>query len=80
LNGGEIMGIWNAEYECMDREKLMELQGYRLRKTVERVYNNVPHYRQKMKDKGIEPGDIKSVHDIHKLPLTYKQDLRDTYP
>jgi phenylacetate-CoA ligase len=29
---------------------------------------------------GIEPGDIKSVDDLKKLPFTYKQDLRDTYP
>jgi len=74
------MGIWNAEYECMDREKLFELQSERLRNTVQRVYSNVPHYRQKMKEKGIEPGDIKTVEDLKKLPFTYKQDLRDTYP
>ncbi len=74
------MGIWNPEYECMPREQLRELQGKRLKKTVERVYNNVPLYRQKMVDKGIEPGDIKSIDDLKSLPYTYKQDLRDTYP
>lgn len=74
------MGIWNAGYECMDREQLFELQSERLRNTVQRVYSNVPYYRQKMKEKGVEPGDIKTVHDINKLPFTYKQDLRDTYP
>jgi phenylacetate-CoA ligase len=74
------MGIWNAEYECMDREKLMELQGERLRNTVQRVYSNVNYFRQKMKDKGVEPGDINTVQDLRKLPFTYKQDLRDTYP
>lgn len=74
------MGIWNAEYECMDREKLRELQGERLRKTVRRVYDNVAYYRQKMKDKGVEPGDIQTVDDLKKLPFTYKQDLRETYP
>jgi len=74
------MGIWNAEYECMDREKLFELQSERLRNTVKRVYENVPHYRQKMKEKGVEPGDIRTVEDLRKLPFTYKQDLRDTYP
>jgi len=58
------MGIWNAEYECMDRERLYELQGKRLRSTVKRVYENVPYYRQKMKEKGVEPGDIKNVDDL----------------
>jgi phenylacetate-CoA ligase len=74
------MGIWNAEYECMDRERLYELQGERLRSTVKRVYENVPYYRQKMKEKGVEPGDIKTVDDLKKLPFTCKQDLRNTYP
>ncbi len=74
------MSIWNAKYECMEREQLLELQGHRLCDTVQRVYSNVPLYRQKMKDKGIEPGDVKSVQELRNLPFTYKQDLRDTYP
>lgn len=74
------MGIWNAEFECMEREKLSRLQGQRLSNTVQRVYTNVAYYRQKMKDKGVEPGDIQTVEDLRKLPFTYKQDLRDTYP
>jgi len=74
------MGIWNTEVECMEREKLSELQAQRLCNTVQRVHSNVAFYRQKMKDRGVEPGDIKTVEDLRKLPFTYKQDLRDTYP
>lgn len=74
------MGIWNAECECMEREKLLKLQGERLRDTVQRVYSNVPYFRQKMIEKRVEPDDIKSVEDLKKLPFTYKQDLRNTYP
>ena len=33
-----------------------------------------------MDKKGIKPSDIKSVDDLHLLPFTCKQDLRDTYP
>lgn len=33
-----------------------------------------------MQDMGIEPGDIKSIDDLSKLPFTTKQDLRDNYP
>ena len=29
---------------------------------------------------GIEPGDIKSIEDIGKLPFTTKEDLRENYP
>ena len=74
------MKYWNEHFECMPREEIKILQSRRLQKLVDRVYNNVPHYRQKMIDAGVEPGDIKTVEDIVKLPFTTKQDLRDTYP
>jgi len=64
----------------MSREEMNRLQSERLIKTVERVYFNVPHYREKMQKIGLEPGDIKGVEDLSKLPFTTKQDLRDTYP
>ncbi|WP_449257635.1 phenylacetate--CoA ligase family protein [Chlorobium limicola] len=72
--------IWNAHYECMEREELRKLQGERLQAMVEKVYFNVPFYRLKLQEKGIEPGDIRSIDDLQKLPFTTKQDLRDTYP
>ena len=64
----------------MSRDEMKVLQSRRLQKLVDRVYNRVPHYRTKMMEAGVEPGDIKSVEDIVKLPFTTKQDLRDTYP
>ena len=72
--------IWNEYHECMDRERLAELQGERLRDMVERIYFNVPFYRNKLQEMGIEPGDIRSIEDLKKLPFTTKQDLRDNYP
>ena len=71
---------WQKEYETMDREALRELQGKRLRATVERVYNNVAPYRKKMDDIGLTPADINSIDDLKKLTFTTKQDLRDAYP
>jgi len=72
--------IWNAHYECMEREELRKLQGERLPAMVEKVYFNVPFYRLKLQEKGIEPGDIRTIDDLQKLPFTTKQDLRDNYP
>ena len=71
---------WDEKNECTDMEELRELQGVRLKDTVGRVYGAVPYYRKKMKDMGIEPGDIRSVDDLSKLPFTTKSDLRDNYP
>ncbi|WP_058485838.1 phenylacetate--CoA ligase family protein [Defluviitalea phaphyphila] len=72
--------IWNEHKECMSREELRILQGKRLCEMVERVYHNVPFYRKKMQELGLEPGDIKGIDDLPKLPFTTKQDLRDNYP
>lgn len=72
--------IWNEAKECMSRDELEYLQGKRLVKVVDRVYHNVEFYRKKMQAMGIEPGDVNGIEDLHKLPYTTKDDLRDTYP
>ena len=72
--------IWNETKECISRDELAELQSKRLVKVVNRVYHNVEYYRKKMQEVGIEPGDIRGIEDITKLPYTTKNDLRDTYP
>ncbi|MEL7563384.1 MAG: phenylacetate--CoA ligase [Dehalobacterium sp.] len=72
--------IWDIEHECMSRSKLEELQLERLKWTVNRVYNNVPHYRKKFDEMGVKPEDIKSLQDVARLPFTTKVDLRDNYP
>lgn len=74
------MAIWNKDIETMPREKLEELQLKRLQETVNRVYENVKPYREKMDKAGIKPDDIKTLNDLSKLPFTVKQDLRDNYP
>lgn len=72
--------IWNQAKECMSRDQMHHLQSVRLKNIVSRVYHNVPFYRNKMQQIGIEPGDIKTIDDLSKLPFTTKQDLRDNYP
>ena len=74
------MEIWNRHFECMDRNGLKHVQSERLRETVERVYFNVPYYRDKMQRAGLGPESIRTIDDIAKLPFTTKQDLRDNYP
>ena len=74
------MEVWNKHFECMDRNELKEVQNERLRETVERVYFNVPYYRNKMQEAGLGPENIKSIDDLSKLPFTTKNDLRDNYP
>ncbi|MEG1999425.1 MAG: phenylacetate--CoA ligase, partial [Bacteroidales bacterium] len=72
--------IWNKTKESMGRDEMRELQGARLRKLIDRVYHNVPFYREKMQLLGMIPDDIQTIDDIKLLPFTTKQDLRDNYP
>lgn len=67
-------------HECMSRDEMAVLQGKKLVRTVQRCYDNVPFYHNKMKDMGLEPGDIRGIEDIVKLPFTTKEDLRNNYP
>jgi len=72
--------IWNEKIECASRDEMDAIQTERLKKTVTNIYHNISFYRSKMQEKGLVPGDIKSIKDISKLPFTNKSDLRDNYP
>ena len=71
---------YQPEIETMPLEELQKLQSERLVEQVKHVYDNVPYYRQKMEEKGVKPGDIRGIEDLHKLPFITKDDLRDQYP
>lgn len=73
------MSYWQRE-ETLSEEEKRQVQSERLIETVKRVYDHVPFYHEKMAEMGIEPGDIKGIEDLNKLPFTTKQDLRDHYP
>ena len=64
----------------MEVAALRALQSQRLRESVARVYETVPHYRAKLDAAGVKPADIRGLEDIGRLPFTTKDDLRETYP
>ncbi|MBT9598289.1 MAG: phenylacetate--CoA ligase [Vitreoscilla sp.] len=66
--------------ETASRDELAALQLQRLKATLARVYENVPHYRQAFDAKGVHPSDLKSLADLAKFPFTTKHDLRANYP
>ncbi|HIP83357.1 MAG TPA: phenylacetate--CoA ligase family protein [Desulfocapsa sulfexigens] len=71
---------WESEKECMPREELEQLQLERLQSTLYRVGTHVPFYKQKFDEMKLDYESFSSLDDIRKLPFTYKQDLRDSYP
>ena len=66
--------------EKASRDELQALQLTRMRASLQRAYDKVPHYKKKFDVHGVHPGDLKSLADLAKFPLTTKADLRETYP
>ena len=72
--------IWNKEIETMPRSQMKALQDERLRRTVERQYNNVPFYKERFDKIGLKPEHIRTQEDLSRIPVTTKEDLRENYP
>lgn len=71
---------WDDKFECMPVEELQKFQLEKLKETVAWVYEKIPFYTKKFDEKGIKPGDLQSLEDLAKFPVTVKTDLRDNYP
>jgi phenylacetate-CoA ligase len=69
---GEIPNLTRAELE--------DLQLDRLRETLTRAHEHVPHYRQAFTDAGVTPDDLHTLADLSRFPFTAKADLRANYP
>jgi len=72
--------MYDHKVETMSRAALAELQAERLRWSLKRAYENVPHYRKAFDKAGVKPDKLKSVDDLRHFPFTVKTDLRDNYP
>ena len=66
--------------ESASRDEIAALQLQRLKATLQRAYDQVPHYRQAFEARGVHPDDLRQLSDIAKFPFTVKKDLRDNYP
>jgi len=71
---------FDAEYECMSRQALEQVQLERLQSTLYRISRNVPFYRKKFEAMGLDTDDVRELADIRRLPFTTKDDLRLNYP
>ena len=66
--------------EYLKRDDLRKLQSERLVAMMDYLNGKSEFYKNKFDELGISFSDIKTIEDITKLPITYKQDLRDQYP
>ncbi|MFN4020781.1 MAG: phenylacetate--CoA ligase family protein [Erythrobacter sp.] len=65
---------FTARYRAMSRDELIAIQDAQFRKLMQRGWQ-VPFYQRLWGAQGIEPGDIRGLEDITKLPVYDKSDL-----
>jgi phenylacetate-CoA ligase len=69
-----------GEVPALDRSALEDLQLARLRDTLRRVHEHVPHYGRAFAEAGVGPDDLETLADLARFPFTTKDDLRANYP
>ena len=58
------------------RRRCASCSSSKLRKLVLHAYRHVPYYRDRMRELGIAPDDIRALDDLPKLPFLTKDDVR----
>ena len=71
---GRSTQYWNPVIETLPRERLVEVELKRFRELLRWSKENSPFYGRKFK--GIEPGDIRTLEDVARVPMTEKDELR----
>jgi phenylacetate-CoA ligase len=66
---------WAARLDTAPLAQLRELQSEKLRLAVDYAYACIPFYRRKFDALGLEPGDIRGLDDLEKIPVTTKQEM-----
>lgn len=69
-------------FERTDRYSRAELEAYqdeRLRDIVGHAYRSVPYYRERWDALRLQPSDIRGRHDLWKIPLLTRDDIRRHY-
>jgi phenylacetate-CoA ligase len=66
---------FHDDREAMPAGARQEYYDARVRWVVDHAYRNAPGVRAKMDQAGVAPGDVRSVRDLEKIPITSKDDL-----
>jgi len=68
---------WFREMETMDPAKRNEILFRKLKAQIAYAYERAPFYRKKWDEAGIHPNQVKSFEDFRKIPIVYKQEIRE---
>ena len=60
--------FWNEQIETIPKDELRELQWKKLKKEIRYVYYNSELYRNKFREIGTHPDEIKNIEEFRQLP------------
>lgn len=69
---------WSPQLETVPRSRLQEIQGDKLAAAVAFLWDFSPLYRRLLERVKLRPSDIKSIDDLHKLPLVTRDAFVDS--
>jgi phenylacetate-CoA ligase len=72
--GGDL---WAPRLDAASRDELRAIQDDKLRVAVRYAYERIPFYRRKFDRAGLEPGDVRSVDDLGRIPVTTKHEMAE---
>jgi phenylacetate-CoA ligase len=69
--------FWNPLLETLPREKLQALQVKKFRRIMAWAYEHSKFHRRLYEEAGVEPGDIRTMADVAKVPKVEKSMMRE---
>lgn len=63
----------------LSREERQEKQNRRMRTSLNYAYESVPYYHRIFRKHNIKPEDMRTTHDLRKLPILTKEDIRTNW-
>lgn len=60
-------------------DELRGLQNAELQKLLDHAWQHVPHYRERFRAVGLCPDDVRTVDDLHKLPLLTRDEASASF-
>lgn len=68
---------FDQEVETASRDKLAMIQFKKLETLLKKVFASNPFYKEKFKQHGIQPQDIRNPDDLLRLPFTIKKEFEE---
>jgi phenylacetate-CoA ligase len=68
--------LWDEKTEMLSDDEMKALQWKRLKKQLQYDYDKSPYYKEKFKEVGLTPRDVRSFEDFQQIPIMTKNEHR----